>query len=90
MIFIGYNDPTKGYRLLDPKTKKVLISRDVIFIESSVKRNFALLPLSESVSEPKTNDDNSTNNETKLENTSEGSELQSETSDLLSQMKVNL
>lgn len=81
MIFIGYNEQTKGYRLLDPKTKKVLISRDVIFIESSVKRNYALLPLSESVSEPKTNDDSSTNNETKLENTSEDSELQSETSD---------
>ncbi|CAB3253877.1 unnamed protein product [Arctia plantaginis] len=48
--------------------------------DNDFQRNYALLPLSESVSEPKTNDDSSTN-ETQLENTSEDSELQSETSD---------
>lgn len=34
-IFIGYADDTKGYRLLDPSTQKVIISRDVLFFEDS-------------------------------------------------------
>ena len=35
LIFIGYNDESKGYRLFNPKTKKLVISRDVIFDEAS-------------------------------------------------------
>lgn len=34
LIFTGYCDNTKGYRLYDPNTRKTLISRDVIFIEN--------------------------------------------------------
>ena len=33
-IHMGYGTETKGYRLFDPKTKKVFYSRDVIFDES--------------------------------------------------------
>lgn len=33
LIFVGYSDKSKGFRLLDPKTKKVKISRDVVFID---------------------------------------------------------
>jgi len=36
-IFVGYADETKGYRLLDKKTKKVVIRRDVTFIENELK-----------------------------------------------------
>ena len=32
-IFIGYSINRKGYRLWDPKTKRIHISRDVIFFE---------------------------------------------------------
>ena len=32
-IFLGYADSVKGYRLWDPTTRKVVISRDVIFTE---------------------------------------------------------
>lgn len=32
-LFLGYADGVKGYRLWDPTTRKVVISRDVIFIE---------------------------------------------------------
>ena len=35
-IFFGYDDVTKGYRLWDPTTRKIVISRDVIFDESSL------------------------------------------------------
>jgi Integrase core domain len=33
-IFLGYAEGTKGYRLWNPATRKVIISRDVVFIES--------------------------------------------------------
>ncbi|KAJ0179561.1 hypothetical protein K1T71_005273 [Dendrolimus kikuchii] len=34
LIFTGYCENTKGYRLHDPFTKKIVISRDVIFMEN--------------------------------------------------------
>ncbi|PRQ23286.1 putative RNA-directed DNA polymerase [Rosa chinensis] len=34
-IFIGYSTVTKGYKLYNPKTKKVIVSRDVTFDEQS-------------------------------------------------------
>lgn len=33
LIFVGYDENIKGYRLIDPKTKKITVSRDVIFQE---------------------------------------------------------
>lgn len=51
MIFIGYCDTTKGYRLIDPKTKKIVISRDVVFLENSIKRSYVMVPLTESSNE---------------------------------------
>ena len=33
LIFVGYEEGTKGYRLLDTKTNKITISRDVTFLE---------------------------------------------------------
>ncbi|KAG6520427.1 hypothetical protein ZIOFF_017482 [Zingiber officinale] len=33
LIFVGYSDQSKGYRLLDSRTNKLIISRDVIFDE---------------------------------------------------------
>ena len=33
MCFIGYSCQTKGYRLIDKKTKKIIVRRDVIFNE---------------------------------------------------------
>lgn len=35
-IFVGYSDGTKGYRLWDPTTRKIIINRDVKFNESSL------------------------------------------------------
>ena len=37
-IFLGYADKVKGYRLWDPTTHKIIISRDVIFIEDQLQR----------------------------------------------------
>lgn len=34
LIFIGYDENIKGYRLIDPKTNKITVSRDVIFHEN--------------------------------------------------------
>jgi hypothetical protein len=34
-VFIGYADGTKAYRVLDPATQRVRVSRDVIFDESA-------------------------------------------------------
>ena len=35
-IFIGYSHETKGYKLYNPKTKKLVVSRDVAFVENCV------------------------------------------------------
>lgn len=35
-IFVGYCDETKGYRLLHPISKKLVKSRDVVFLENQV------------------------------------------------------
>ena len=35
-IFVGYDDVMKGYILWDPTAHKIVISRDVIFYESSL------------------------------------------------------
>ncbi|KAH9715183.1 hypothetical protein KPL71_020951 [Citrus sinensis] len=37
-IFLGYADRVKGYRLWDPTAHKIVISRDVIFIEDQLQR----------------------------------------------------
>ncbi|KAH9734881.1 Integrase catalytic domain-containing protein [Citrus sinensis] len=37
-IFLGYVDGVKGYRLWDPTAHKIVISRDVIFIEDQLQR----------------------------------------------------
>lgn len=39
-IFIGYGDEEFGYRLWDPKNKKVIQSRDVVFQESQTLEDF--------------------------------------------------
>ncbi|KAE8665844.1 Retrovirus-related Pol polyprotein from transposon TNT 1-94 [Hibiscus syriacus] len=36
--FLGYADGVKGYRLWDPTAHKVIISRDVIFVEDKLRR----------------------------------------------------
>ncbi|CAL2228324.1 unnamed protein product [Prunus armeniaca] len=52
-IFVSYSDKSKAYRLIDPRTNKLVISRDVIFYEFKVWRwenkqgeiqSFLLLP----------------------------------------------
>ena len=36
MVFLGYVEGTKGYRMYDPESKKLHISRDVIFKRTEV------------------------------------------------------
>ena len=35
MVFLGYEEGTKAYRLYDPRGDKVLVSRDVVFNEKA-------------------------------------------------------
>ncbi|KAH9723668.1 hypothetical protein KPL70_007189 [Citrus sinensis] len=37
-IFLGYAEVVKGYRLWDPTAHKIIISRDVIFVEDQLQR----------------------------------------------------
>lgn len=39
-IFIGYCDNTKGFRFIIPSTKTVIKSRDAVFLETTVERNY--------------------------------------------------
>ena len=36
-IFVGYSAESKGYRLYHPQTKRILVSRDVVFVEDAVQ-----------------------------------------------------
>nr|GEW52879.1 Gag-Pol polyprotein [Tanacetum cinerariifolium] len=38
-LFLGYTDGVKGYRLWDPTAHKVVISRDVAFMEDEIQEN---------------------------------------------------
>lgn len=44
MIFVGYCDNTKGYRLAEPKTNRIIKSRDVQFLENVKNKNDIYLP----------------------------------------------
>ena len=35
LVFIGYDEKTKGYKLFNPVTNKVLMSRDVVIDEEN-------------------------------------------------------
>ena len=36
-IFFGYSSESKGYKLYHPQTKRILVSRDVVFVEDDVQ-----------------------------------------------------
>jgi len=38
MVFLGYEDGTKAYRLYNPARGKVVVSRDVVFNEAAARR----------------------------------------------------
>lgn len=44
MIFVGYCDNTKGYRLAEPETNRITKSRDVEFLENVKKNDNIYLP----------------------------------------------
>jgi len=39
LVFIGYDEKTKGYKLFNPVTNKVLVSRDVVIDEENERNN---------------------------------------------------
>lgn len=39
LTFVGYDDHSKGYRMVDPETKRITISRDVRFTQSENETN---------------------------------------------------
>lgn len=42
LIFVGYDNDTKGYRCIDKSTRKFFISRDVIFHEKIIVKTYEL------------------------------------------------
>lgn len=44
LIFIGYCESTKGYRLTDPETNRIIKSRDVVFLENKQKFDKIYVP----------------------------------------------
>lgn len=65
-IFVGYCENTKGYRLFNPRTNKIVISRDVVFMEKETYNQNELvesLPIIFYEDELHQNVDTSDNNE---------------------------
>lgn len=50
-IFVGYCDESKAFRLWDPKTRKIIKSRDVHFIEDEIERKFEKFEIPENETE---------------------------------------
>lgn len=48
LIFVGYCPESKGYRLYDKREGKIVRSRDVVFLEENIKKNFTLMPITSS------------------------------------------
>ena len=36
-VFVGYSSESTGYKLYHPQTKRILVSRDVVFVEDAVQ-----------------------------------------------------
>lgn len=49
MIFVGYDNETKGYRCINKSNRKLTISRDVKFLETPTKAS--KMPIDETESE---------------------------------------
>ena len=43
-IFVGYSEDVKGYRLLQPNSKEIIIRRDVKFNENVFVRDMTYTP----------------------------------------------
>jgi len=85
-IFVGYTDETKEYRLLDKKTKKIIIRRDVTFIENESKNikvqhdiSKKFIPLTDT--SDRHNEENFSEDSSKEEDTSHYSSVTDEQSD---------
>nr|GEV75137.1 Gag-Pol polyprotein [Tanacetum cinerariifolium] len=43
-LFLGYTDGVKGYRVWDPTAYKVVVSKDVVFMEDKIQENKKAAP----------------------------------------------
>lgn len=39
MILVGYDNESSNYRVMDPRTLKITITRDVVFNEQNINEN---------------------------------------------------
>jgi len=44
LLFVGYDENVKGYRLMDPNTHKIINSRDIVFLENQFLNNINQKP----------------------------------------------
>jgi hypothetical protein len=44
-MFVGYDDRSKGYCYFNPLTKKVIVSKDVVFGEHSIRLSSSLVAI---------------------------------------------
>jgi hypothetical protein len=75
---LGYADGVKGYRLWDPTAHKLVISRDVIFIEDKMQMEENNSILKETIVVQMVNTHNHTSSKTTLEHR-EQEQIESET-----------
>ncbi len=44
-MFVGYNERSKGYCYFNPLTKRVIVSKDVVFDEHSIRLSSSLVAI---------------------------------------------
>lgn len=47
-MFVGYYPESKEYKLYNKREGKIVRSRNIVFLEENIKKNFALMPLTSS------------------------------------------
>lgn len=86
MIFVGYCDYTKGYRLYDENKKQIYKSRDVVFLEHAIKNNCVIMPLTtlqQQESEESDTYSDASEDDQMLDATSEEIKIESDTSEYI-------
>lgn len=88
IIFVGYCENTKGFRLYDESKKQIYKSRDVVFLEHTARNNCVIMPLT-SLQEQETTAKQESDTDTLANESSDEEQLDDASSDISNSERDN-